>query len=170
MHTTRRFLVALLSIIIGIALPMTLKPSAAVLAVLWSLIAVALAGMVLTWEPVARRLPYRVVRSVNPHALSTETAKADAALADECERLATDIGDWLWDQDYEYGSHALTEMPSEFSVKFDGRLFRCLEGLVERRYITRDDMRRLATENYYLSRAEHRAKVMREWSHRLRRR
>jgi hypothetical protein len=97
-----------------------------------------------------------------------ETAQADAALADECERLANDIEAWLerrpeWDPDNKY---SLIEMPPEFSANFDGRLFHCLEALVNRRYITRDDMRRLATENIYLSRAEHRAKVMREWSHR----
>ena len=98
MHTARRFFLALLTVVGGIVLPMTVEPSAVVLAVMWSLIGVALVGTVVTWEPVARRLPYRLVRSVDPHQLPPETAEADARLADDCERLANDIERWTVEQ------------------------------------------------------------------------
>lgn len=172
MRTTRRFFLALLTIVIGIAVPMTLKPSGVVLAVMWSLIAVALLGAVLTYEPVARRLPYRVVRTVNPLELPPETAEADARLADDCERLADEIAAWMvtqssWAPNERY---QMADMPPEWSDRFNGRLFRILEALVERKYITRDDLRRVATENYRIGAAAHRSDYLRQWAHRLRRR
>jgi hypothetical protein len=126
-HTTRRFFLALLTIVVGIAVPMTLEPSGVVLAVMWSLIGMALLGTLLTWEPVARRLPYRVVRTVAAHELPPETAEADARLASDCERLANDIDSWLTGQSYDEDGRFSERMPPEFSVKFDGRIFRCVE-------------------------------------------
>jgi hypothetical protein len=170
-HSTRRFFVALLTVVVGIAVPMTLKPSGTVLAVLWSIIVVALAGLLLTWEPVARRLPYRVVPNVAPGELPRETASADAALADKCERLADDINAWLAEQPGWNGAETrgLIDMPPEFSALFNGRLFSILESLTNRKYITREQRDRRVGHTY-LQHAAWSARFLREWSHRLRRR
>ncbi len=95
---------------------MTLKPSGVVLAVLWSLIGVALIGGLLTWEPVARLLPYRLVRTVNPHELPPETAERTLNSPTIAKRLADDIDAWLaqrpeWNPD---AGFVIDPMPADF--------------------------------------------------------
>lgn len=170
MHTARRFFLALFAIVVGITVPMTVSPGDVTLAVLWSLLGLTLLGVLTTWEPVARRLPYRVVRNVAPTDLPPETLTADAALADDCERLADDIESWYKGLGHELDDDdfPLTSMPADWSSTFDGRIFRVMEALVARRYVTRDDLRRL-THQHYLGGAAHVARYVRSWAHRLRR-
>jgi hypothetical protein len=163
----RRFFIALLALAIGIAVPPTLEPSTGTLVALWVIVALALAGVFVTWEPVAQRLPYRIVRNAEPSALSPETLSADAALAEDCKLLADDIDGWRT-QPVIIDLDALAQMPDEWSDLFNGRLFRILEALVVRRYITRDDMRR-RSENHHVLNAESTARYLRNWAHRLRR-
>ena len=94
MHTTRRFFLAMLTIVVGIAVPMTVKPGAAVLVLMWSLIGVALLVTLLTWEPVARRVPFLAKRRVDEDpALPIRDDRRD--LADDLTTYASRVADWL---------------------------------------------------------------------------
>jgi len=169
MHTPRRFFLAFFSIAIGIAVPMTLEPSTAALGVLWVLIALALLGALLTWQPVARRIPYRVVTAVSPR------AAADAVLADECDRLAEDMHTWLLTRDLlntdEERIFGMVLLPEEFGHEFDGRLFDVLDKLATRGYIPRREVQRRTEPNRVpvVSTAEGHVRVLQAWARRLRR-
>lgn len=83
--------------------------------------------------------------------------------------LAADIDAWYLQLPEDLRTSVIGRMPETFSDLFDGRLFRCVEALVDRRYITRDDLRRVGTGNYSVANAEHCARYMHQWANRLRR-
>jgi hypothetical protein len=172
MHTQRRFFLAFVSVAIGIAVPMTLKPSTAMLVVLWALIAVALLGAVVTWQPVARRIPFRVVHTVSPQIAS------DAALAEQCAAYAHDVRRWLKQHDMptdeEFEANPMTwfkGLPQEFRETFDGRTFDILDKLRQRGCITQEDVRQHTEDRRLtLGHARGTADLAADWGRRLRRR
>ena len=93
MHSSRRFFLVLLTVVVGIAVPWSLKPSGAVLAVVWSIIGLALLGIFVTWEPVARRLPLMRHRLPSDRELPERNDRRD--LADDLDAFANRMADWL---------------------------------------------------------------------------
>ncbi len=75
MAKARNFFIAFVLLVgLGLAAPMTLNPSPVVLTILWYSVILSAIGVLLTWKPITRRLPYRVIKR-SEH-LSNESIQA----------------------------------------------------------------------------------------------